>query len=218
MGVRVSDALGGCQVASSYGSAAVRRAALCSAVAGLLLSACADTHSAPARQVTRSVKATPSYSAPRPSRNPEVAAARPPAKAPQPVPLPPSDTLFDSRRIEGVGTLTLAEIMRLVQQNPRLRDEVDTALREAGKKADETPCIGKRIGNWKNLAGARVQPYTCKIGDRWLRIAAELRISGAAGEHYSTVSDLAAQNATKIDESNPRWTWTTTKPSDWPLE
>ena len=87
MGVRVSDALGGCQVASSCGSAAVRRAALCSAVAGLLLSACADTHSAPARQVTRSVKATPSYSAPRPARNPEVAAARPPAKAPQPAPL-----------------------------------------------------------------------------------------------------------------------------------
>ena len=65
--------------------------------------------------------------------------ARPPAKAPQPAPLPPSDTLFDSRRIEGVGTLSLAEIMRLVQQNPRLRDEVDAAQRESGKEGGRDP-------------------------------------------------------------------------------
>ena len=219
MGVRVSDALGGCQVASSCGSATVRRAALCSAVAGLLLSACADTHSAPARQVTRSVKATPSYSAPRPARNPEVAAARPPAKAPQPAPLPPSDTLFDSRRIEGVGTLLLDDIMPLIRQAPRLKDEVDTALRDANAKAQDVICIGRRIdGSWKHLAGARVQPYACKIGQRWLEITAELRVIGTSGEHYSTVNDIAAQNARTIKETNPRWNWTTTKPREWFLE
>jgi hypothetical protein len=219
MGVRVSDALGGCQVASSKGSAAMRRATLCSAVAGLLLSACADTYHSPAKQVTRSANVSASNSAPRSSGNREVAAARPPAKAPQPTPAVPSDTLFDSRRIEGVGTLLLDDIMPLVRQAPRLRDEVDAALREANTKAQDVICIGRRIdGGWKHLAGARVQPYACKIGARWVEITAELRISGAGGEHYSTVNDIAAQNARTIKETNPRWTWTTTKPREWFLE
>jgi hypothetical protein len=63
-----------------------------------------------------------------------------------------------------------------------------------------------------------VQPYTCQIGQRWLEITADVRVSGASGEYYSTVSDIAAQNATRIIETNPRWVWTDTKPSNWPLE
>lgn len=206
-------------MASSNDSAAARRTALCCAVAALLLSACADTYHRPARQVSHSARKPVTHSAPKPAGIRETAAARPPATAPQPAPPPPSDTLFDSRRIEGVGTLLLEDVMPLVRQAPRLRDEVDAALREANKTAQDVICIGKRIdGSWKFLAGARVQPYACKIGERWLEITAELRVSGAGGEHYSTVSDIAAQNARTIKETSPRWTWTTTKPRDWFLE
>ena len=130
-----------------------------------------------------------------------------------------SDTLFDSRRIEAVGTLLLDDIMPLVRQAPRFKDEIGSALRQAKAKAQDVICIGRRIdGSWKHLAGARVQPYVCKIGERWLEITAELRISGARGERYSTVSDIAAQNARTIKETNPRRTWTTIKPRDWLLE
>ena len=109
--------------------------------------------------------------------------------------------------------------MPLVRQAPRLKDEVGSALRQANAKAQDVICIGRRIdGSWKHLAGARVQPYVCKIGERWLEITAELRISGARGERYSTVSDIAAQNARTIKETNPRWNWTSIKPRDWLLE
>lgn len=208
-------------VVCAYVSVAARRAALSSAIAGLLLSGCAEVVHSPAKQSARGARvAGVSYSQPRPARDVEVvAAARPPAKAPQPAAPPPPDILFDSRRIEAVGTLLIEDIMPLIRQAPRLKDEVDAALRESDKKAQEITCIGRRIdGSWKHLAGARVQPYACKIGERWLEITAELRISGASGEHYSTVSDLAAQNAKSIKETNPRWTWTTTKPRDWFLE
>lgn len=206
-------------MASSYGSAASRIGTLCGVVAGLLLSACADTYSSPARQPGRSAKAPVSNGAPRTPRNQELAAARPPAKAPPPAPTPPADTLFDSRRIEAVGTLPLEDILPLIRQAPRLKDEVDAALRDVNGKAANIICIGRRIdGTWKYLAGARVQPYACKIGERWLEITAELRISGAGGEHYSTVSDIAAQNARTIKETSPRWTWTTTKPREWFLD
>jgi hypothetical protein len=129
------------------------------------------------------------------------------------------DTLFESRRIEAVGTLLLDDIMPLVRQAPRLKDEVSSALGQANAKARDIICIGRRIdGSWKHLAGARVQPYVCKIGERWLVITAELRISGARGEHYSTVSDIAVQNARSIKETNPRWNWSSIKPRDWLLD
>ena len=164
-----------------------------------------DAHSGPAKHVDNA-RASVNNSAPQPARK-----LKPEAR--------PSDTLFDLRSIEAVGTLLLDDIMPLVRQAPRFKDEVGSALRQAKAKAQDVICIGRRIdGSWKHLAGARVQPYACKIGERWLEITAELRISGARGERYSTVSDIAAQNARTIKETNPRWTRTTIKPRDWLLE
>lgn len=203
---------------SSYVSATAR-AALCSAVAALLVSACADAYHSPARQVSRSAKAQVTDSPSKSVAGRQVAAARPPAKAPKPAPAPPADTLFDSRRLEGTGTLLLDDIMRLVRQAPRLADEVAAALRETNKSPQDITCIGKRIGgDWHHLAGARVQPYVCKIGTRWLQISAELYVRGARGESYSTVNSIAKENAKDIKESNPRWTWTNEKPPEWFLE
>ena len=174
-------------------------------VAVALLPIRADVHSATAK-ADDSARVSVKPSATQPTRG-----LKPQAR--------PSDTLFDSRSIEAAGTLVLDDIKSLIRQAPRLNDEVSSALRNAKTRARDVVCIGRRIdGSWKYLAGARVQPYVCRIGERWLEITAELRISGASGEPYSTVNVLAAQNARFIKETNPRWTWTDIKPRDWLLE
>ena len=131
----------------------------------------------------------------------------------------PSSQRFDSSRLEGSGSMLLEDIMGLVRQSPRLADEVASALRESGRTARDITCIGKRIdGRWRHLAGARVQPYVCRFGERWLEIGADLRIYGARGESYGTVSDVAARNAKVIRETDPRWAWTSARPRQWFLE
>jgi hypothetical protein len=127
--------------------------------------------------------------------------------------------MFDARGIDGTGTLLLQDIMGLVRQAPRLQSEVDAALRQINKTAAEVTCVGKRIdGRWRYLAGARIQPYACRFGERWLEINAELRVLGRRGESYEKVSEPAMKGARVVRETNPRWNWTTEKPRDWFLD
>jgi hypothetical protein len=186
----------------------------------MLLSACADVYQSPQKSAPRAVRVKAEGVKADGVKDARVAAAaRKPAKPPQADTAPAPDVVFDSRRLEGTGTLLLEEIMGLVRQSPRLMDEVQSALRDINKTAQDITCIGKRIdGRWRYLAGARVQPYICGIGERWLEISADLRVSGARGESYVTVSDVAIKNAKAVKETNPRWTWTNTKPRDWFLE
>src|SRR5262245_35751037 len=107
-----------------------RTAVLVIAVAGALLSSCTAAHLPPAKHADNA-RASVNTSARQPARK-----LKPEA--------PPSDTLFDSRRIEAVGTLQLDDIMPLVRQAPRLKDEVDSALRQANAKAQDIICIGRR--------------------------------------------------------------------------
>jgi hypothetical protein len=185
----------------SYVSVALRCTVLLTAFLILLAPAGADVY----KRRSKAMDSQPQP--PSLSRTPDAA-----------TPVPP-DRVFDSRRLEGTGTLLLEDIMGLVRQAPRLSDEVASALRESNKASRDIACIGKRIdGGWRYLAGARVQPYICKIGDRWLQIDADPVVRGARGETYVTVSDIAKKNAKAIRESNPRWNWTTTKPREWFLE
>jgi len=213
-------------VVKSNASIAIRLATLGTAAACLLLTACADTLDACTKTTVSCSKTTNGNRrhSPAPTRKADSpradAAARLAATAPLPAEKPaPTDTLFDSRRLEGTGTLPLYEIMTLVRQAPRLHDEVETALHALNKTPQEITCIGKRVGGrWRHLAGARVQPYTCRIGDQWLEISADLRITGSRGEGYQMDSDVAAENAKEIKETNPRWNWTNEKPPHWFLE
>jgi hypothetical protein len=194
------DALEGCFL-NSYITLALRCAAVLAAVLVLLPPAGADVFK-------RRAKPMEVY--------PQVP---PPAKTPDVGGPAPSDRLFDSRRLEGTGTLLLGDIMNLVRQSSRLADEVTSALRDVKKQASEIVCIGKRMdGGWQYLAGARVQPYICKIGDRWLELGADPVVRGARGETYVALSEVARKNARSVKESNPRWTWTSEKPRAWFLE
>ena len=142
-----------------------------------------------------------------------------PGAAPAPKPPEPPTQIFDSSRLEGTGALLLADIMKLVRQSSRLADEVASALDETKVVSQDVVCIGRRMdGRWRYLAGARVQPYVCRIGNRWLELTAELRVLGRRGESYQTVSEVAAANARTISETNPRWNWTSERPREWLLE
>ena len=42
---------------------------------------------------------------------------------------------------------------------------LNKALLESNKKKEEVRCLGMRFpGQWKNLGGLRVSPYTCDFG------------------------------------------------------
>jgi hypothetical protein len=46
------------------------------------------------------------------------------------------------------------------------------------KKQEDVMCVGTRFpGQWKNLGGLRVSPYTCDFGAKWLQIHATVRIT-----------------------------------------
>ena len=221
MGVRVSDALGGCQVASSCGSAAVRRAALCSAVAGLLLSACADTHSSPGqagdpqREGDAELQRAETCPQPRGCRGTSAgqgAAARPSPSLRHALQLAPHRGRGDadySPRSCGSCSKTPRLTRRGRRRAARGRKEGgrDHLHRQADRRQLEEPRRRSRaaLHLQDRREVAQRSPPSCASAAR-------------AGEHYSTVSDLAAQNATTINETNPRWTWTTTKPRDWFLE
>jgi hypothetical protein len=132
---------------------------------------------------------------------------------------PADGSTFDTRQFESVGTMLLADIGRLVRRSPILAGEVKAALRELKKTPNDITCIGRRIdGGWRYLAGARVQPYACQIGKRWLEIQAELRILGRRGEIYTRAGRAAMKNARIIREVRPRWNWTDQRPQDWILD
>jgi hypothetical protein len=71
-------------------------------------------------------------------------------------------------------------------------------------------CVGMRFpGQWKNLGGLRVSPYTCDFGAKWLQIHAAVRITNRRGQAFETITAEAMKNATNVSETNLNWKWTT---------
>ena len=134
----------------------------------------------PARQM--SARWPPSYT----HRGPLAARGRRGASAGQGTAARPSPTLrhvFDLCCIEGVGTLTLAEITRLVQQTRGCATRSTPRCARPGRRRTR-PRASASASATTGFAGARVQPYT-KIGERWLKITAEPppRCRGRARSH-----------------------------------
>jgi hypothetical protein len=62
---------------------------------------------------------------------------------------------------------------------------VNSVLTALGKTADEVTCIGDQFpGQWNNLAGTTVAPYTCDFTDKWLLIDATIAVTGPNGQIY----------------------------------
>ena len=82
---------------------------------------------------------------------------------------------FISQTALAGGSLALDEIMPLVQQSSKLNTEVNTALRQAGKKPSDITCVGVRLGSqFGPLSAYRVAPFDCNFGsNKVLHIEAE---------------------------------------------
>jgi hypothetical protein len=124
---------------------------------------------------------------------------------------------FDTTKLGQGGTLMLDEIMPLIGKAPALRGEVIQALAERKKRADEIICSGYRFPReWVHLGGARVSPYACDFGGKWLEIKATVRVAGRSRQVYDTITPGAMMNAVRVAETDPIWTWSNEPPPEKP--
>ena len=109
----------------------------------------------------------------------------------------------------------LEDLMPLIGGNVRLKRQVNHALAQSKKKADEIECSGRRFpGQWEHLAGERVSPYTCNFDTKYLRIHATVRITDRSGRSYETITPVARRNASNVIENNLTWKWLKEWPED----
>src|SRR5262245_13518432 len=109
----------------------------------------------------------------------------------------------------------LDDLMPLISGTTRLKRQVNRALAQSKKKANEVNCSGRRFpGQWEHISGARVSPYTCDFGAKFLRIYATVRITDRGGRSYETITPAAKKNASNVLETNLTWRWTTDEPPD----
>jgi len=121
---------------------------------------------------------------------------------------------FDTSKLGQGGSLPLSDLMPLIGKSAKLKREVERALAESKKTADDVMCDGVRFpGDWVNLSGERVAPYTCEFSGKWLRINTRVRVTGKNGRVFESITPAAMQNATDVSESNPTGKWTTTDPN-----
>jgi hypothetical protein len=121
---------------------------------------------------------------------------------------------FDTKQLGQRAPLLLRGIVSLIGQSTPLQAEVNAALTELGKTVDEVTCSGNRFpGQWLNLAGMRVAPYTCDFTNKWLSIDATVIVTGPNGKVYNTITPAAIEYADRIMETNPIWQWTSKNPT-----
>jgi hypothetical protein len=129
--------------------------------------------------------------------------------------MPSSAWAFDTSQLGQGGSLGLDDRMPLIAKTPKLKGEVDAALAKLGKKPEDIRCDGMRFpGRWKHLGGERVSPYTCDFGEQWLRIRADVRLTGNRGKVYEKITPDAMRNARNVSETNLTWKWTKEDPHE----
>jgi hypothetical protein len=124
---------------------------------------------------------------------------------------------FDTSKLGQWGSLPLDDLTPVIAKSARLQQEINEVLSESNKKQEDVTCFGMRFpGQWKNLGGLRLSPYTCDFGAMWLQIHATVRITDRRGQAFETVTDTAMKNATNVSETNLNWKWTTENLSKGP--
>jgi hypothetical protein len=117
---------------------------------------------------------------------------------------------FDTSKLGQWGSLPLDDLTPVIAKSAELQQEINKALSEGNKKQGDVMCVGMRFpGQWKNLGGLRVSPYTCDFGAKWLQIHAAVRITNRRGQAFETITAEAMKNATNVSETNLNWKWTT---------
>jgi predicted methyltransferase len=122
---------------------------------------------------------------------------------------------FDTGKLGQQGSVTLDDLLPLFEKTPALKREVDQALVESKKKAEDVLCDGMRFpGSWENLAGVRVSPYFCEFEGKWLQVRADVRVVGRKGRVFQSVNRDAMKNAEDVQERNLKWSWSTQRPPE----
>jgi hypothetical protein len=117
---------------------------------------------------------------------------------------------FDTSKLSQWGSLPLDDLTPLIAKSAQLEQEINKALSEGSKKQGDVMCVGMRFpGQWKNLGGLRVSPYTCDFGAKWLQIDATVRITDRRGQAFETITAKAMKDVTNVSETNLNWKWTT---------
>jgi hypothetical protein len=120
---------------------------------------------------------------------------------------------LDTTKLGQFGSLSLDDMMPLIDKSLQIKREVSDAVAKAKVKADEIECVGRRFpGQWRNLAGERTAPYVCKIGDKWLEVRATVRVTGRGGKSFERITPEAMKSATDVTETNPTWKWSDQDP------
>ena len=97
---------------------------------------------------------------------------------------------FDTSKLGQGGSLALSEIDPIIAKSPQLQREINQALLDGKKAKDDVICSGMRFpGQWQNLGGLRVGPYTCDFGTKWLQVKTKALYrtqgQGVRGRHAS---------------------------------
>ena len=72
---------------------------------------------------------------------------------------------FDTSKLIQFETLPLDDLTPIIAKSAPLQQEINKALLESNKEQGDVRCLGMRFpGQWKNLGGLRVSPYTCDFG------------------------------------------------------
>jgi hypothetical protein len=120
---------------------------------------------------------------------------------------------LDTTKLGQFGSLSLDDMMPLIDKSLQIKREVSDAVAKAKVKADEIECVGRRFpGQWRNLAGERTAPYVCKIGDKWLEVRATVRVTGRGGKSFERITPEAMKGATAVTEADPTWKWSDQDP------
>ncbi|MFB2880921.1 hypothetical protein [Floridanema aerugineum] len=119
---------------------------------------------------------------------------------------------FISQTALAQGTLALDDIMPLVRQSSKLNTEVNTALRQAGKKPSDITCVGVRLGSqFGPLSASRVAPFECNFGNnKTLKIEADNLVTLRNG--HSIFLNQFSEFQSKPEQANlvfrlKSWNW-----------
>src|SRR4051812_32029953 len=98
--------------------------------------------------------------------------------------IPAAAYAFDTQALGQIGTIDLAHV-RGWKDTPRLRGEIEAALRKIGKSAEDVICLGRRFpGEWIKLGGDRAPPFVCHFGDKDLRMRWTVTLVDGRGHRF----------------------------------